>query len=376
MKLKYIITVLILLISLCQIASAAITNPSFESGLTGWIIPPYPVYLSISSSWSTDGSNSLRLWSSGPPGICHQTVDLTDVNYVKVDVHYRKRSGSGGIECSLGVYTTGFDRVRLVTANNLESTTFTDETLIVNTKDLNGNYIIYLIGGGSGGICTGEVYFDNVVLIMNSSSVPSYPQSNGKVYFTNDPYEYNDVATYIANVNSTNLGWHTDFFPAGGSLWNPVYFYYTTVVVELNAGNYTSYYQNIQNLDRNEFTEDDAEPQYLHFPLTSAIPNTLQARYIERTYLYTQAFPYIEGVFPEWFSGAKVIIRLLGQWIDISPVVIHDEVIDIDYAYHKNEETIFTPVTLPVDDTPPENITLPSDYEEVYNQTIKILRII
>lgn len=345
-----IFSIFILLFSL-PLVSADFINPSFENSSGGW-----SEFTKRTSSQHYTGSYAWGFtyfpvtthWANA------QTVDLTGIDSITV---WMKNGNSASIT-ELQVYTTG----NVFTGCYAHAMSLNWTQYTVDVSNLTGPHIIKCMLAPSSGYIGG--WFDDLALVAGSS-VPVLPSSDGLIYFTNDPYDVTETAYYTTLVNQTaDIGWHVE--PDAYRMFN---FYKTVVVTELNAGNYSGGFIPIQTLDRQQFDEDSQPVVYQNMPMSVDIPTVLQAKYIKRTYVYTAAYPYIVEHCPGILQGVVgSAISLLGSYIDLEPQQIINETIDIDYAYHSNEETVFDTVET-VDDLI-DLITEAPSYQDILNNSV------
>lgn len=85
--------------------SAAVINPGFEDGLTGWTVTTDPNFIAGNISAFSEGSSSARVFNSnanghtvtpGSYGQILQTIDLSGMDAIRFDI-WTQYNGTGGV---------------------------------------------------------------------------------------------------------------------------------------------------------------------------------------------------------------------------------------------------------------------------------------
>lgn len=286
-----ILLVLLALILLIVPASAdyvnVFSNPSFESGI--W---PFAYGInggSLSTSYVTDGSYSMRIATTGTLGAYRTTVDLTGVDMIYFDTRVRRTGGStASAQCSVAVYPLSGGYVKFW-AHPTTSTSFSVYTnASISVSDLSGIYIIEIGGGGAtniNGESTGETYFDNFRAMKYVEPEPEYIYFDDSTYnFTDTVYVHYDRCYDPDEDGELDLGWRW-----GGLLesflYAEDYLYVNVNAGEEYNGTWTTYRnvygQKLNYLDTGNCWQSD------HFLLGSDLPGWhLNATLEKRTDIY------------------------------------------------------------------------------------------
>lgn len=362
MKLKYIKTVLIfkrliifsifILPFFISLTSAAIINPSFEYSSGGW-----STFALLTNSQAHTGVYSYGGYISGTSGISmnKQTIVLTNsTSDDLITCYVKKTAGIGTAIPTLVLYNTN-DQAIAAVGSGQNTTNSTWYPITGNLSGYVGTYKIslsvYLYSGGSG-----NIYWDDVYI--GGTQTPSLPSSSGKIYFTNDPYDAEDVANIniITNYSYNNLGWKWEsildspYEPSelgrnfiDSLLGDACVFYKTCIVVDTDAGNYTTHFSKTQDIGLELIQETSNSITMFNYPISNSTDNVIRTRYLETTWVYTGYSARLKALSESGYFnlfGYGRIGDFLAGSIDLTPVLNYTKTIDTDYAYHENDNNV------------------------------------
>lgn len=166
-------------------ASAAIINPGFEDGFTGWTVTTDPNFVAGIDSPISEGSSAARLYNSNGNGHTVtpnsyaqllQSIDMSGVDAIRFDIR-TNYNGTGGVwndtRFRVSVLIDGSEQLSYTTSG-----TFLNQEIDVSS--LSGSHSLAFrltslttttgTGSGGSGVVTHQVLVDNIVAVPEPST--------------------------------------------------------------------------------------------------------------------------------------------------------------------------------------------------------------